>query len=65
MTAPCPHPGKARYQTKKLAKTILARHQRCSNRGDMAAYRCVCGWWHLGHKKGSLYRKLKRAGVAR
>lgn len=60
----CPNPSKVRFPTKKTAKSALRRHRGTPSRDTICAYRCACGWWHLGHKKGTFHRDLKRRGLA-
>lgn len=46
----CPHPAKRTYATKRCAKRALARSTRRQGRDQLHAYRCACGFWHIGHK---------------
>ena len=57
----CPHPWKAVYSSKRLAKRAVSRLLYI-RRGSMHPYRCECGLWHLGHKPGS--RKNREPGRA-
>lgn len=40
--------GKVRYETKAEAKEATRRTERTL--GRMHAYRCDCGWFHIGHR---------------
>ena len=46
----CPHPGKLTYSTKKATKQAIARLPGRQRRDELHAYRCECGFWHVGHK---------------
>lgn len=47
----CPHPEKRRYPTKQRAKQSLRRQGGIHGRDTIHAYRCGCGWFHLGHRR--------------
>lgn len=44
----CPHPEKRSYETRKRARLTLK--QWAWNRKGMCVYKCVCGWFHIGHR---------------
>lgn len=48
----CPTPTKRSWETKAKAKKHLKRAT-LQGRSLLAAYRCDCGRWHVGHKRGS------------
>lgn len=49
----CPHPEKFGYRTKGAAKRDLRRRRGMTKRDDLHAYRCRCGLFHIGHKRGT------------
>jgi hypothetical protein len=62
----CPTPKKVAYLTKAQAKKTLKKLHNDSERGprsDLAPYRCCCRMFHIGHKPGTTYKKLKKAGL--
>jgi hypothetical protein len=54
----CPHPEKQAFVTKARAKTSLKRLRSVKDRNEFRAYRCPCGYFHLGHKR---HRRLPDA----
>lgn len=58
----CPTPDKHRHATKSHAQTALERFGESKLLGpDWNVYRCVCGVWHIGHKRGSLQQRIEAA----
>lgn len=59
---PCPTPKKHRHANKAAALTALQRPSETKPLGpDWNVYRCVCGVWHIGHKRGSLQQRIQDA----
>lgn len=58
----CPTPKKHRHATKGAAQTALLSFDEATTLGsDWNAYRCICGVWHIGHKRGSLDQRIQAA----
>lgn len=61
-----PHPAQGRHLFKADAKKALARkplHAGTGIRSELGVYRCRCGAFHIGHKLGTTYKKLRKAGL--
>jgi hypothetical protein len=61
-TKRCPRPEKRAYPTEEAA----LRHRNRLRFGadgspDLAAYRCSCGMWHVGHSRERLNRRIGAA----
>lgn len=53
MLAPCPHPTKVKFKTKKRAKKC--GHMLGKEHGKTyRQYHCECGFWHLASKGSTL-----------
>lgn len=63
----CPHPEKQRHRSRAAA--LKARDSAERVHGielGLEPYRCVCGVWHLGHKrKNPIPGWARRAGLNR
>lgn len=58
----CPTPKKHRHASKGAAQTALERLGDTTPLGqDWNVYKCVCGVWHIGHRRGSLQQRIKNA----
>jgi hypothetical protein len=58
----CPTPKKYRHASKAAAQRALESLADSRPLGpDWNVYRCVCGVWHVGHKRGSLQQRIKDA----
>jgi hypothetical protein len=56
----CPTPGKRGWGAKKYAKQQIAKMTKQKDRDTLAAYQCKCGSWHIGHKRGTKRKRLKK-----
>lgn len=60
--APCPTPKKHHHATKGAALKALDELSKAKPLGpDWNVYKCVCGVWHIGHRRGSLQQRIKAA----
>lgn len=59
----CPNPHKRGWATRKDAKWSVRSTKTKTGRSDIHAYLCECGVWHVGHKIGTRYKKLKKEGL--
>lgn len=58
----CPTPQKNRHATKAAALKALDALAASKPLGpDWNVYKCVCGVWHIGHRRGSLNQRIKNA----
>lgn len=57
--AVCPTTGK-RQMTYEVA-TVAAKRQRRNRDQRVSAYRCKCGWWHVGSQTQRLGKRRNRA----
>jgi hypothetical protein len=62
-TGPCPTPSKLGFSSKAQAKAGKKKMRGATNLDDIKPYRCDCGQYHLGHKPGSLAKRLKKQGL--
>lgn len=60
--ADCPTPKKHRHASKQAALKALEVLGEAKPLGpDWNVYKCVCGVWHIGHRRGSLQQRIKDA----
>ncbi len=60
---PCPACGKRCWDTKADAKRIARRMGKQARK--LSTYRCVSGWWHLGHLPTAVSRGVStRADIS-
>jgi hypothetical protein len=38
------------YREAEARQLVKITHAQRASEGPMHCYRCVCGWWHVGHK---------------
>lgn len=58
---PCPHPFKERHASAVEARRNADNlRRRRKDARDVAAYRCQCGAWHVGHSQEQRAVRLRR-----
>lgn len=63
MTAqPCPTPKKIAHKSQGAARKHLELLGQAKELGpDWNVYPCPCGSWHIGHRRGSLASRIRKA----
>lgn len=58
----CPTPGKRKHATHEEGKEhIRALYRAGRGNPDYTVYACVCGWFHVGHSRRKLEKRIRRA----
>lgn len=57
----CPHPHKVQHASQFRAVGHAREMQAHGGSPDLQAYKCRCGFWHIGHSQASLRVRIRTA----